>query len=805
MKKGLKRWLAIAMTAFLLLTSMNVGFATETVDDDSLIQNEILSEFNDQDSKKDEVSEEDEQKDDDIATDGQNSENSDLADGLSDINLEQPDDQTVSSMQRIINSYANTGIAPLYTTYYPEVEIVPANHSELKPIVKVGDSIGGGTVTRISGARIIVQCTMDGATGNTAKFRLPYANTLWDISSYRVDYISWAAQGTTSKSEGASASLSSGGCTAYYYFNYVNAGGGSSTSYLSNFTLNFNANGGTNAPSSLTYGTDDRYTKSHTFTIPSEIPTRDGYTFKGWADTANATSASRQPNGTILVAQTATGYNGGSVSKTLYAVWEKDVPVTTYTVTYTDGVAGEVIFTDQVYPNLLSGTATPAFEGTPTREGYVFAGWNPEVAEKVTANATYTATWKEDKNNNGTADDEEDKYTVTYTDGVDGEEIFADRVYSNLLSGTATPAFEGTPTREGYVFAGWNPEVAEKVTANATYTATWKEDKNNNGTADDEEKYTVTYTDGVEGEEVFADDVHEGLLSGTATPAFEGTTTREGYVFAGWNPTVADTVTEDATYTATWKEDKNNNGIADDEEVTVTFHQSSETVATEWGDRPVIQIYDETGSAFVDTKVVEVEKGTAVSQPGALDYCFTYEAQDEYEFKGWATADGALYDFDTPVTEDIDLYPVVVKKAVEQEEKTINVHFVTFEGSWTDSVSAEKSKDYVLSSLSPEAELIAPAVNAPEGKEFVNWNSDHCTASMDAGDAFSYNTMLNYAEFDENGEANITLKAIFADKPVEEKTINVHFVTFEGSWTDSVPAEKSKDYVLSSLSPEAEL
>ena len=153
-----------------------------------------------------------------------------------------------------------------------------------------------------------------------------------------------------------------------------------------------------------------------------------------------------------------------------------------YTVRYTDGVDGEEVFADQVYENLLSGTATPAFEGdTPTREGYVFGGWNPTVADTVTGNATYTAVWKEDRNNNGTPDDEEDKYTVRYTDGVDGEEIFADQVYENLLSGTATPAFNGTPTREGYVFGGWNPTVADTVTGNATYTAVWEKDNGSGG------------------------------------------------------------------------------------------------------------------------------------------------------------------------------------------------------------------------------------------------------------------------------------------------------------------------------------
>ena len=277
-------------------------------------------------------------------------------------------------------------------------------------------------------------------------------------------------------------------------------------------------------------------------------PTRTGYVFKGW-----------NPE----VAATVTG------NATYVATWGEDKnnngiddnEETKYTVTYTDGVDGEEVFADQVYGNLLSGVATPAFEGTPTREGYVFKGWNPAVAATVTGNATYVARWGEDKNNNGIADDEETKYTVRYTDGVDGKEVFADQVYGNLLSGVATPAFEGTPTREGYVFKGWKPEVATTVTGNVTYVATWGEDKNNNGIADDEDtKYTVRYTDGVDEEVIFADQVYGNLLSGVDTPAFKGTPTREGYVFKGWKPAVAEKVTGDVTYVAVWEKAKDNNG-----------------------------------------------------------------------------------------------------------------------------------------------------------------------------------------------------------------------------------------------------
>ena len=210
-------------------------------------------------------------------------------------------------------------------------------------------------------------------------------------------------------------------------------------------------------------------------------------------------------------------------------------PAEKYTVTYTDGVEGEEIFKDQVY-TVEFGKATPAFNGTPARDGYKFTGWTPTVADTVTRNATYTAQWE-----NLTP---AEKYTVTYTDGVEGEEIFKDQVYT-VEFGKATPAFNGTPARDGYKFTGWTPTVADTVTRNATYTAQWEN-------LTPAETFTVTYTDGVGNEEIFKDQVYT-VEFGKATPAFNGTPTRDGYTFAGWKPAVAATVTSNATYEATWK------------------------------------------------------------------------------------------------------------------------------------------------------------------------------------------------------------------------------------------------------------
>lgn len=182
---------------------------------------------------------------------------------------------------------------------------------------------------------------------------------------------------------------------------------------------------------------------------------------------------------------------------------------------------------------LFGSTLPTADAPTPTRTGYTFKFWSREgqngdvTGQTVNGWTNLYAVW------------EKNTYTVTYTDGVNGE-AFADQAYTAKYE-DATPAFEGTPARAGYKFLGWEPTVAETVTENVTYVAQW------------EKLYTVTYTDGVDGK-AFKDDVHSDLEKDTPTPAFSGgTPTRKGFVFDGWNPEVAETVTEDVTYTAQWK------------------------------------------------------------------------------------------------------------------------------------------------------------------------------------------------------------------------------------------------------------
>ena len=242
-----------------------------------------------------------------------------------------------------------------------------------------------------------------------------------------------------------------------------------------------------------------------------------------------------------------------------------------YTVTYTDGVENEEVFADQVYSDLRKDSATPAFNGTPTRTGYTFAGWEPEVAETVTQTVLYVAMWTPVEPKAPTADDLKKLEMAVQVKCVVDDSQQHTEAYG-LLGECDVDYFVGEPRKDGDDWLcdiNYYPEryVAE---FNTTFqnlkhvqndekivpvTLIWAGDSwqlKEQGRVHVTEVYTVTYTDGVENEEVFADQVYSDLRKDSATPAFNGTPTRTGYTFAGWEPEVAETVTETVTYAAKW-------------------------------------------------------------------------------------------------------------------------------------------------------------------------------------------------------------------------------------------------------------
>ena len=145
------------------------------------------------------------------------------------------------------------------------------------------------------------------------------------------------------------------------------------------------------------------------------------------------------------------------------------------------------------------------------------------------------------------------------------------------------------------------------MTGSVEYVAQWKQST-----------YTVSYLPGAHG--TFETASHSGLHLNDPTPAAPETTGAPGYTFAGWEPTVADTVTNNATYTAKWEA----------KSYTVTYESNG-------------------GSTVASQTVTHNEKATKPADP----------TKSGYTFAGWYTDKETLtntYDFGTLVTKDITLY-----------------------------------------------------------------------------------------------------------------------------------------------------
>ena len=126
---------------------------------------------------------------------------------------------------------------------------------------------------------------------------------------------------------------------------------------------------------------------------------------------------------------------------------------------------------------------------------------------------------------------------VTYTDGVDDEVVFDDQVYDRI-PGTATPAFNGTPTRKGFTFNGWQSSINGQVYSadeladmtvpkgGVTYTATWTKNTSSitievyvDGTkvtlTDDNLDHYISELKEAEGTPTFTYVVESGVIKGT--------------------------------------------------------------------------------------------------------------------------------------------------------------------------------------------------------------------------------------------------------------------------------------------------
>ena len=309
-------------------------------------------------------------------------------------------------------------------------------------------------------------------------------------------------------------------------------------------------------------------------------PTREGYDFDAWIDQNGngwGDSASKPVTGDATYTATWRAHDAVDGAADTLESGEN----TGVRVVVTNGVDGGVIgeSTSQTIMDAYAYVQSLAAPTHPSDPAMIFAGWSDFHYDDVNGVVTFEATWKpaeEEQPADATTEQPADTtteqpadttaeqpadtvdgqpavpvdeqpdvpvlYTITYTDGQGGELSSYQLEEGSPMPGCAAPQ------RELFVFTGWEPAVAETVTADVTYEARWADDWNANGIPDAEDaRYTVTYQDG---DTVLKQDT---VLTGMNTPGCAAPEA-EGMVFEGWSPAVAGTVTADATYVAQWSE-----------------------------------------------------------------------------------------------------------------------------------------------------------------------------------------------------------------------------------------------------------
>lgn len=226
-------------------------------------------------------------------------------------------------------------------------------------------------------------------------------------------------------------------------------------------------------------------------------------------------------------------------------------------------------------------------------------------------------------------------YTVTYTDGVEGQEIFKDEVYSDLKIGDVTPKFKGSLERKDYVFTGWNPEVTETVTQTVTYSAQWAVDENGNDKPDNDEKYTVSYQfiNGADDKEL-PKEVNDMLPKATsyvygvkvvpvALKADRVETTDGVWMFEGWTPEEIEKLTADTAFTGTWTFAKNAGGI--NHIPVITAEDKTLTVGDSFDVMAGVTALDKEDGDLTD-KIEVINNTVDTSKAGT--YTVTYKVTD---------------------------------------------------------------------------------------------------------------------------------------------------------------------------------
>ena len=448
---------------------------------------------------------------------------------------------------------------------------------------------------------------------------------------------------------------------------------------INQYTITFDTDGGTEiAPIIADYGTP--------IAAPAD-PTKIGYTFAGWDKdipvtmpaenvtitakwTINQYTIAFDTDGGSYIAPITQDYNTAvtapeNPSKTGYtfAGWDMAIPATMpaenvtikaqwtinqYTITFdTDGGSTIESITQDYGTDIIAPAA-------PTKEGYVFDGWDKNIPATMPAENLYIkAKWKAKT------------YNITWI--VDGQGTTTTAEYNKLPSYGENNPTKAATAEYKYEFIGWDPEL-KPATEDATYTAKFREEPI---------IYTITWNvDGTGTDDSFA---YGAEITAPAAP------TKEGYTFTGWM-------------------------IAEGEMLPETMPAKNIVATAQWAKNKYKLTFEAEGYGG---EPADVEWGTTIHAPASV-------SKEGHTLEGWYYTDGEeekKFDFEADKMPMHDLTLTA--------KWTINQYTITFDtdgGNTIDSITL----DYGTAITAPEAPT-------KDGYTFKEW-SPALPETMPAGD-----------------------------------------------------------------------
>lgn len=278
----------------------------------------------------------------------------------------------------------------------------------------------------------------------------------------------------------------------------------------------------------------------------------------------------------------------------------------------TGNITGDGLY----YPQ---GAAVPVTNSVPTLEGHEFTGWksNIEGDNKVytsdgtnssitmpAANVILTAQWTVNTDT---------KYTVNhYQQNLDDNGY---KLFETESDKTGTTGEQTTATAKNYEGFTAKPVEQKTIAADGSTVVDIYYDRNT---------YSVTYTDGVNNETIFEDEVHQSVKYGASVPAYNNGTdpSRENYTFAGWEPSVPATMpANNLMFAAKWEKNPVGDGTFDFNDVD---HDGKNTPAI------TKTVKGNVGRNFKETFKVTVEPKSDNAKNTMTPASYTGEAKVTY-------------------------------------------------------------------------------------------------------------------------------------------------------------------------------